>query len=117
VLVVVVSAVGWLARPICTVTVAQPADDEAKQTNAAGAEPNPEHLLRQMSEYLCNLPAVSCRIKLVIRIQASGMDNRMTSKMALRLQRPNRLALVLEEGMMGMTWSAMVRLSRSTCPC
>jgi peroxiredoxin len=65
--------------------------------------PKPEELLRKVADYLAGLPAFSCRIDSSIHIQAKGIDQRMDSKMALRLQRPNRLAILIEEGLMGMT--------------
>jgi peroxiredoxin len=99
----VVSAVTLLVKTNCAQTVAPAAGTQPKQSNPRGEQPKPEDLLRRMADYLGNLPAVSCRIEFTIRIQASGMDNRMASKLAFRLQRPNRLAIVLEEGMMGMT--------------
>jgi peroxiredoxin len=70
---------------------------------ALAAEPKPEDLLRKVADYLAGLQAFSCRIDSSIRIQAQGIDNRMDSKMTLRLERPNRLAIVLDEGLMGMT--------------
>jgi peroxiredoxin len=82
----------WLvaARPL------RAADDAANQ-------PKPEELLRKVADYLAGLPAFSCRIDSSIHIQAKGIDNRMDSKMTLRLERPNRLAILLEEGLMGVT--------------
>jgi peroxiredoxin len=76
-----------------------------RTAQAAGAanQPKPEELLRKVADYLAGLPAVSCRIDSSIHIQAKGIDNRMDSKMTLRLQRPNRLAILVEEGLMGVT--------------
>lgn len=79
------------------------APGNAAATPAQGNPPQPEALLRQMADYLGGLPAVSCRIQLDMRLEAQGMKNNMTTKMTMRLSRPNRLAMVLEEGMMGAT--------------
>jgi peroxiredoxin len=94
--------VGCLCKPVCAQTQEQSSAQE-KQNTAANQQPKPEELLRRMADYLGNLPAFSCRIESTMRVQAQGMDNRMTSKMSFRLQRPKRLAIVLEEGMMGTT--------------
>jgi peroxiredoxin len=81
-----------------------PGTAPAAENGQAGRanEPKPETLLREMTDYIGNLPAFSCRIELAVRVQAQGMDNSMTSKMTVRLERPNRLAYRLEEGLMGM---------------
>jgi peroxiredoxin len=75
----------------------------AEEKTETGGNPNPEQLLRAMADYLAKLQAVSCKVDLAMNIQAPGMDNRMESKMTVRLERPNRVALVVEEGVMGMT--------------
>jgi peroxiredoxin len=75
----------------------------AEAAGAAADQPKPEELLRKVADYLAGLPALSCRIDSSIHIQAKGIDNRMDSKMTLRLERPNRLAILLEEGLMGVT--------------
>jgi peroxiredoxin len=90
VLLIALVASAWLLAP----TRAQAAE---------AAAPKPEDLLRKVADYLAGLPAFACRIDSSIHIQAQGIDNRMDTKMMLRLERPNRLAIVLEEGMMGMT--------------
>jgi peroxiredoxin len=66
-------------------------------------QPKPEELLRKVADYLAGLPAFSCRMDSSIHVEAKGIDNRMDSKMTLRLQRPNRLAILLDEGLMGAT--------------
>ncbi len=75
----------------------------AEAAGAAADQPKPEDLLRKVADYLAGLPALTCRIDSSIHIQAKGIDNRMDSKMTLRLARPNRLAILLEEGLMGVT--------------
>jgi peroxiredoxin len=69
---------------------------------AQPAQPKPEDLLRQMAEYIGNLQAFSTRINLDMRLQAQGVNNNTTTKIALRLERPNRVALEME-GVVGMT--------------
>ncbi|MEX0611634.1 MAG: DUF2092 domain-containing protein [Pirellulales bacterium] len=84
-------------------------DQRTRQRSAAGrneasAAPQPEELLKQMTEYLGDLPAFSCKVESEIHIQAKAMDNRMVTKWTVRMERPNRLAIIVNEGMMGMTY-------------
>jgi peroxiredoxin len=74
----------------------------ANQSRAADNAPKPTELLRAMADYLGTLPAFSCRIELAASIQAAGIDNSLTTKMNVRVERPNRMAYLLEEGVMGM---------------
>jgi peroxiredoxin len=75
----------------------------AQAAEAVANRPKPEALLRTFADYLTGLPSFSCQIESSIHVEAEGVDNRMDSKMTVRLARPNRLAIVLEEGIMGMT--------------
>ena len=76
---------------------------ERKDAAADSAQPEPEDLLRRMANYLAALPAFACRVTSTVEIKAQGVDNRMETKIAVRLERPNRLSLVVEQGVMGMT--------------
>jgi hypothetical protein len=85
---------------------APPGESEsaADETATAGPEKSQaEAVLRQMADYLGELPSFSCRVDSSMRVQAQGMDNRLATKMAARLERPNRIAVIVEEGMMGAT--------------
>lgn len=82
----------------------QPVGDAASEKQAAdNGKPKPEDLVRQMADYLSKLPAFSCRVESVMQIQAKDMDNRMETSMNVRLERPNRVALVVDQGVMGTT--------------
>ena len=83
--------------------LALPAAGQAPERTADADQPKPEELLRKMADYLGDLAAFSCRVETSIHIEAKGIDNRMDSKMTVRLERPNRLAILLEQGVMGMT--------------
>jgi peroxiredoxin len=77
---------------------------QTSKSNVGASQPNSETLLRQMAEYLASLRAFSCRLDTSIHMQAAGADNRMESKMVVRLERPNRLAVVIaDNGPMDMT--------------
>jgi peroxiredoxin len=56
-----------------------------------------------MADYFGNLPAFSCSVESHFEFKAHDHDNKSTTKMKVRLQRPNHLALVVESGAMGMT--------------
>ena len=71
---------------------------ELPKAVGAADQPKPEELLRKVADYLAGLPALSCRIDSSIHIQAQGIDNRMDCKMTLRLERPNRLAILSKRG-------------------
>ncbi len=83
-------------------SLAQPAKP-AKETTQA-EKPKPEVVLRQMSDYLGSLPAFACRLESSLDIKAEQQDPvQEVTKMTARLQRPNRLALIVDEGKMGIT--------------
>jgi peroxiredoxin len=83
-------------------SAAQPAKP-AKET-AQTEKPKPEDVLRQMSDYLGNLPAFACRLEATLEIKPEKEDPvKEITKMTARLERPNRLALVVDEGKMGFT--------------
>jgi len=61
-------------------------------------------VLRKMTDYLGNLPAFSCRIEASLDIKAEHEEPmHQVTKMTVRLERPNRLALIVDEGKMGLT--------------
>jgi len=75
-----------------------------------------------MADFYANLPAVSCTIQVAIHLQAPGRDHRMDTKLTARLERPNRIALQVDEGQLGMTlisdgkqlWQYLPMLNRYT---
>lgn len=89
---------------------------------SSNGRPKPEALLRQMADYYANLPAFSCKINVGIHLQAPGRDHQMDTKLTARLERPNRIALVVDEGQLGMTlisdgkqlWQYLPMLNRYT---
>ncbi|HEY2760947.1 MAG TPA: DUF2092 domain-containing protein, partial [Pirellulales bacterium] len=62
-----------------------------------------DDLLKQMADYFGKLPAFSCRAESNFELKSKDHDNKSKTKMTVRLQRPNRLALIVDEGVMGMT--------------
>jgi peroxiredoxin len=65
---------------------------------AESQQPEAMELLREMAKYLGDLQAYSCRVQATITIQASGEENRIDSKLLVRLQHPNQIAILVEEG-------------------
>ena len=83
-------------------SLAQPAKPSTEPAKADKAKP--EDVLRQMSDYLGKLPAFSCRMEAKLEIKPEKEDPiQEVTKMTARLERPNRLALIVEEGKMGLT--------------
>jgi peroxiredoxin len=70
---------------------------------AQNEAPKPEVIVKQMADYLGKLPAFSCAVEFTIHFQAQGRENNSSTSMDIRLQRPNRLAIVITNGDMGMT--------------
>jgi peroxiredoxin len=71
---------------------------------AQAEKPKPEDVLRQMSDYLGKLPAFACRIEASLDIKAEHEEAmHQVTKMTMRLERPNRLALIVDDGKMGIT--------------
>src|SRR5262249_52757930 len=88
-----------LAAVVVTVTSASL---QAAQPVKNGSKRKPDEVLRQMADYLTKLPAFGCKIVATLEVKAEGHDINQACKMTARLHRPNRLALVLDEGVMGM---------------
>lgn len=102
---------GFLLLVLCAnLSVAWRAYGQAKadaqaSSAAAAAAVKPEDVLRQMADYLGKLPAFSCKVESVLELTGdqAQKDNRAVTKMSVRLQRPNKIALVVDEGVMGLT--------------
>jgi peroxiredoxin len=75
-----------------------------QQVLAQADKPKPEAELRRMTDYLSGLPAFACRIAAALDIKAEDQEPvQELTKMTARLERPNRLALIVDEGKMGLT--------------
>jgi peroxiredoxin len=77
----------------------KPAADAGKTAASVDQDaPQPEEVLRQMADYLGGLPAFSCDVQTEIHVQAEGRDNREARTVAVRVERPNKIALVAQLG-------------------
>jgi peroxiredoxin len=75
-----------------------------QQVLAEPTNSKPEDVLRKMSDYLGSLPAFGCRIVATLDIKPAHEDPvQQVTKMTARLERPNRLAMIVDEGKMGLT--------------
>jgi hypothetical protein len=94
-----------LCNPRQSFGAAPPAAPAAasSQASAQAEKSKPEDVLRRMADYLANLPAFACKVEATLEINDAGGDTKQVTKMTARLQRPNRLALILDEGDTGIT--------------
>jgi peroxiredoxin len=76
-----------------------PAEPAAK----AGADAKAEDVVRQMADYLGKLPAFSCKLEAVLHMESGGQKNDAVTTMTVRLQRPDKLAMIVDKGVMGLT--------------
>jgi peroxiredoxin len=91
--------------PSCAQAVdAQTAGAGETAPAAATAHPAPEAVLRQMTNYLAGLPTVSFHIEHIMHLQLRGADNELVTKVTARLERPQRLAMIVDEGALGATF-------------
>jgi peroxiredoxin len=78
------------------------------QPDAPEAQPDPnapkaEEVLRQMADYLAKLPTFSCKLEATLQMTAGDQNNSAVTNMTVRLERPNRLAMIVDRGVMGLT--------------
>lgn len=76
---------------------------EAAQAGGNGKSEQAEKVLRQMADYLGKLPAFSCKAESMINVTSNGQDEKVNTKMTIRLERPNKLAMIVDDGAMGLT--------------
>jgi peroxiredoxin len=93
---------------LCTICCAAPAIAQLKAGAEAGAKPGPnapkpEDLLRQMADFLGKLPAFSCKLEATLHMTNGDQNNSAVTKMTVRLERPNKLAMIVDKGVMGLT--------------
>jgi peroxiredoxin len=98
---VAVVAIGGSTKPACGQVAAPQA--EAKAGDAKAGDVKPEDVVRQAADYLGKLPAFSCKVESVLAVTSNIQNNRNVTKTSLRLERPNRLAMIVEEGVQGIT--------------
>jgi peroxiredoxin len=96
-----VSFFGWQA---IAATPSAEKDKAPTKKPADGAKEKPEDVLRKMADYLGKLPAFSCRLEAKLEVKQQDEEPvEQVTKMTARLERPNKLALITDEGKMGLT--------------
>jgi peroxiredoxin len=74
-----------------------PSLESLPRDSRGGSQPIPETVLRNMAVYLSELPAFSCQIASTIEIKGPGIDRRIDKKMAIKVERPDRVSLVIHD--------------------
>jgi len=80
-----------------------------KSTQAQSQEPAQQsdtqaaRLLREAMEYLQRVDSFRLRLNSTMKVNMQGMKSEMVAKQSLAMQRPNKFALIHEEGMIGAT--------------
>jgi peroxiredoxin len=69
----------------------------------ASGDVKAEDVLRQMAEYLGKLPAFSCKLEAVLHMESGEQKNNAVTAMTVRLERPDKLAMIVDKGVMGLT--------------
>jgi len=71
---------------------------------AQAANTKPEDILKQMADYLGKLPKYSCHLESSLDIKAPNeQEQHQVTKMTARVERPNKLALTVTGGQMGLS--------------
>jgi thiol-disulfide isomerase/thioredoxin len=66
-------------------------------------DPKAQALLRQSAEFYAGLKSFTAEATSALQMQMQGLKQEMRSEYSVAMQRPNRLAIVLNSGMMGAT--------------
>ena len=83
--------------------MAQPAAPAEAPAAAKAGDVKPEDVVREAADYLGKLPAFSCNVEKVVEVKSAIQNSRNATKLKVRLERPNRLAMIVEEGVNGIT--------------
>lgn len=94
----VIASVSTLAQQAASAKKDVPAQAAAGEKSGQA-----EQVLRKMTDYLGKLPAFSCKVESAMKITSKDENNQAVTKMTVRLERPNKLAMIIDDGVMGMT--------------
>lgn len=73
------------------------------QDAIASIQPEADEVLREVSTYLLSLDSFSSDLSVVMNMEAEGLKQEMSTAYTLAVRRPNKLALTLLKGMMGVS--------------
>ena len=80
-----------------------PATVAAAQQEGEKIDPKADEIIRESFNYLRDLETFRLELSIDIHVTMQGMNQQMNSEYHLAVQRPNKLAMVLKQGMMGAT--------------
>ena len=66
-------------------------------------DPKADEIIREAANYLRDLKTFRVEISMDAHVTMEGMSQQMNSQYSIAMQRPNKLAMVLKQGMMGAT--------------
>lgn len=75
----------------------------AQEEGPETIDPKVKQVLQQTEEYIKSLDSFRVKIDINVKVESEGMKQEMASFYTMALQRPDKLAMVLEKGMMGGT--------------
>lgn len=81
----------------CSLAVAASGQEAAKIDSKA------EAIVRKMTDFVKNLETFRARLAMDMTVEVQGMKQEVATVHRLAMERPNKLAMVLEQGMMGST--------------
>ena len=81
----------------CSLAVAASGQEDAKIDSKA------EAIVRKMTDFVKNLETFRARLAMDMTVEVQGMKQEVGTVHRLAMERPNKLAMVLEQGMMGGT--------------
>ncbi len=80
-----------------------PAGKAESAKKEVSVDPKVREVLKAVADVLAEAKSFSLNLDMTLNIQMQGMKQEMPSSYTLAVQRPNRIALVLKEGMFGAT--------------
>ena len=82
-----------------------PATETAQlEKSQASMDPKTKQVIQQASKYISGLKSFRTEIDMKMKFEAEGMKQELTSNYSLALQKPNKLAMILNSGMFGGTF-------------
>lgn len=75
----------------------------AAQQDGEKIDPKADEIIRGVANYLRDLESFRVEISMDVHFTMEGMSQQMNSQYSVAVQRPNKLSMVLKQGMMGAT--------------
>ncbi|MFB3787283.1 MAG: DUF2092 domain-containing protein [bacterium] len=94
---------GWFVGLMMGCAIALHLSAGAAEEAAGAMDPKVDEVVKQLSSFLAGLKNYSVNVDITVLVEAQGMKQEMVTKQSLALQRPDKMAMVLKDGMMGGT--------------